>query len=346
VYLINAEQNEKLVSNLLMDPPAIYSNSVTVEFEWEPSHDDFQDEDDFIRNIGKVGPDNRMIARKVTNIIDYHESSILWLGADPFAKMIDKDGNLVNPEYGAAFDQVAGFTKELYSAGKQYFASYSFKKEGIVLSTEIENEKNNVMDKQLSEAVKVALGLKATDEVTAEHLAKFSQMTLVKNTDHVTLTASLQKAADLEKEVQELKAKGTDETLKKQNSDLANEVVGLKKEKGDLELKVTELTPLAEVGKSTLEAKRNETIRLYKLQLAEGQAEDATLIETFKKADDKQLNGFLAMFAKGTAEKFEAHCTKCQSTEVEFRSTLTPETGLPGSGSKGTTEEHLAITIR
>jgi hypothetical protein len=339
VYLINAKLNEDLASNLLMTPPGIYSNSVTVEFEWEPSHDDFADEDGFMRSIGQVHADGRMVARKVTDIIDYHESSILWLGADPFAKMLDKDGNPINPEFGAAFDQVQGFAKEMYESSKHYCASYSYKKEGIVLKSEIEN--TPVMEKLLLEFARKILGLAADAEVTQAHIDQLKALKFIGADEHTKMTGSLTKVTELEKEVGELRTKGTDAQLKKQNDDFIIEVAGLKKDKGDLELKVTELEPFATIGKTNLEAKRAETIRLYKLTLEEGQKEDAVMLETFGKADDKQLNGFLAMFTKGVAEKFEATCSTCGKTEVSFRSTFAEgEHGDPNKGGKVQSERY------
>lgn len=74
---------------------AIYSNSVTVEFEWIMSHE-FSSESDFFNSIGKMGADGKMVRRVVTKILNYHETSLVWLGADPFAKSINPDGSLKN----------------------------------------------------------------------------------------------------------------------------------------------------------------------------------------------------------------------------------------------------------
>src|SRR6478609_7305779 len=233
VYLIDAKRNEELARSLLLPVPAIYSNSVTVEYAWEPTHDDFTDADDFERNIGKIGPDKRMIARKAIEIIDFHESSILWMGADPFAKMYGPDGKLINIDEGAVFEQVNDYTKNAYQKEHFYFASYSFRKDNINLKQQV--DQTEIMDKQLLEAVKVALGLKATDEVTATHLAQFASMKLVKDTEHKTMTEALTKVTELGTELKELKEKGVDPALKTSNETLTKEVEALKKDKGELE---------------------------------------------------------------------------------------------------------------
>lgn len=349
VYLINAALNERLVSNLMMDPPAIYSNSVTVEFEWEPSHDDFSEEGAFMRRIGEIHSDGRMVARKVTDIIDIHESSILWMGADPFAKMLDDEGNPINPELGAAFEQVQGFTKELYLKDKHYFASYSYKKDEINLNVEIEN---NPMEKLLLELARKILNLDATVEVTQAHIDQISAMKFVAADQHKTLTESLEKAKkvdELEKTISELKNKG-DAALKKANDELAaenltlkGEVQKLKSDKDAAENKVKELDGFAKIGKERLQDMRNETVRLYKLSLAEGTEADKTMLDTFEKADEKQLTSFLTMFTKGVSEKFEATCKKCGETEVSFRSSFANP--IPAGGAK-TSRPHIAESVR
>lgn len=349
VYLINAELNQKLVGNLLMNPPAIYSNSVTVEFEWEPSHDDFSDEGGFMRRIGEIHADGRMVARKVTEIIDYHESSILWMGADPFAKLLDAEGNPINPEMGAAFDQVQGLTKEMYDKNKHYFASYSYRKEEINLNIEIEN---NPMEKLLLELARKILNLEATVEVTQAHIDQISAMKFVASDEHKTLTESLAKAKkvdELEATITELKKNG-DAALKKANDDLSkdnlslkSDVQKLKSEKEAAENKLKELEPFAETGKQRIELMRAETLRLYKVSLGEGKQEDQTMLDTFAKADEKQLSSFLTMFSKGVSEKFEATCKKCGETEVSFRSSFAAPTPEGGVKSK---RPHLAEVAR
>lgn len=72
---------------------AINSNSVSVEFEWEPSHE-FENEWDFEWHIGDI-VEGREVTRVVTRIVAFHETSIVAQGADPYAKRIDANGELV-----------------------------------------------------------------------------------------------------------------------------------------------------------------------------------------------------------------------------------------------------------
>lgn len=89
---------------------AIFSNSVTVDFDWEMSHT-FENEYDFFNKIGTIGSDGKMIRRIVVGINDYHESSLVWLGADPFAKAITEDGNLKNIDISSIYS----YTKQSFS---------------------------------------------------------------------------------------------------------------------------------------------------------------------------------------------------------------------------------------
>lgn len=84
----------------------INSNSVSVYFEWEPSHPIESTEDlySFYDKIGTFDEDGNMYRRIVTKITGYAETSLVTLGADPFAKKINSDGTVNRPELGAAVD--------------------------------------------------------------------------------------------------------------------------------------------------------------------------------------------------------------------------------------------------
>lgn len=97
---IDAKTAPTIARGLLLG--SIYSNSVTVDFEYEMSHQ-FENEWDFIYNIGNYGKDGKMIRRIVTKILDYHETSLVWLGADPFSKAYNSDGSLKNIERAAVY---------------------------------------------------------------------------------------------------------------------------------------------------------------------------------------------------------------------------------------------------
>src|SRR5210317_758975 len=83
----------------MMDPPSVHSVSVTVTFEWKPSHK-FEDENEFYGKLGTYDDKGELVRRVVTKIHAYHEISFVAHGADPYAQKI-VDGKIANPEYAA-----------------------------------------------------------------------------------------------------------------------------------------------------------------------------------------------------------------------------------------------------
>lgn len=84
---VDAKSNTKTARNLLSDPPAIFSVSVSVDYQWEPSHQ-FDSMHEFEDSIGSFNEDGEMIRRMATDIRAYYEASLVSLGADPYAKQI------------------------------------------------------------------------------------------------------------------------------------------------------------------------------------------------------------------------------------------------------------------
>lgn len=97
ILKIDGLSNPRIARGIQMDPPSIHSNSVTVEFAWEPSHK-FEDISEFYYRLGTYTENGELIRRVATKIISYKETSLVWHGADPFAQLI-KSGRLNSPAY-------------------------------------------------------------------------------------------------------------------------------------------------------------------------------------------------------------------------------------------------------
>lgn len=69
---------------------AIHSASVTVSFEWQPSHPKLMKENTFFDSLGEE-IDGSLVRIVVTEIQKFWEISLVWQGADEFAKQIDKE---------------------------------------------------------------------------------------------------------------------------------------------------------------------------------------------------------------------------------------------------------------
>lgn len=93
------ERGQNIARGILMG--AVHSNSVSVEFDWVPSHD-FKTEGNYNDGMHKfyemlgMEVEGEMVRRIVTKITAYHESSLVSMGADPYAKKIDINGEITN----------------------------------------------------------------------------------------------------------------------------------------------------------------------------------------------------------------------------------------------------------
>lgn len=317
---IDAKTNPKLARGVLAG--AIYSNSVTVLFGWEPSHE-FADEYSFMDACGTIAKDGRMVCRYVTEIYDYHESSLCYLGADPFAKRVEDNGDLHNVDSTSvvSYSKLDQSVKELYEKQQKYeglgwlskAASVSLAKQDF--STNPNPPTPPTMDPILFSLLLSTLGLPATttqQSLTKEHLSRLGLKP--GDTQVVVEKTALSALQDAEKER---------DTIKPQIASLTQEKETLTKDKETLDLKVKELEPLAAVGTTYTEAKRAEVVRLY--NLATENKPDAAVLELFKNAKPDALEGLLGQYTKGAKMKFSGRCKKCASDEFEFRSSFSSD---------------------
>lgn len=296
----------------------IYSESVTIEFDWEKSHE-IEDDEVFLRKVGTMGEDGKMIARKVTNVIDYHESSLVWLGADPFAKQI-KDGELMHPEWGSVveFEKEVEDVRNTYQKKKKYFAgSCLSKSEAISLAKEYDfgltKQTTTAMNKELIAFLLTFCKVDSEDKLTVDHFKNLKVLAegqqAVPLAEFSDLQAAKTKLAELEPQLNEAKAS----------------VTALTSDKATLTAEVEELKPKAELGTKFLNLKRDEVKRLYALSVSN--KTDSALIAIFDKATDVELEAFLNQYTKGAKEMFKAKCKKCGSDEVSFRSSVSEGDG-------------------
>lgn len=351
---IDAKVAPKVARGILSN--IIFSNSVTVEFEWEPSHK-FDDDYEFECNIG-VTIDGKMVCRVVTKIIDYYESSLCWLGADPYAKLIDKDGNLVNVDTSSTFDdEIIQTEYKKYEKTHSFSIQHAFSKEVLSLSkrnTEIssnnDTENNDDMNPELLAQLRKILGLADDAEVTTEML---STLTVAATEDPAAVPptgeeglsrdvvasylsgvkgetvapdavvaelASQGKGFKLVK-VEDFTALETAQVeLTSQIGALAVEKATLTGEVSTLTASVADLTPKAAMGDKFIQAKREECKRLYNLSVDNKGV--PAIIAMIDKASVEELDGLNGVYTKGQTERFSGKCKKCGSTDFEFRSSV------------------------
>lgn len=73
---------------------ALHSASVTVSFEWRPSHEDLMENGLFFQKLGEE-VDGEIVRLVVVKIEKFWEISLVWQGADTYAKQIGEDGKPV-----------------------------------------------------------------------------------------------------------------------------------------------------------------------------------------------------------------------------------------------------------
>jgi len=180
---------------------ALNSGSVTIEFDYVKSHPKMKDEE-FAWKLGST-VDGRMVQALVTKITRTYEYSVVWQGADPYAKQIGQDGSITVP----------GTTSNSQSLEE----TLDIKKLAAVLKLEKEAP---------------------SDEEVFAAIANFNTQISTANANIVTLTTERDtfktqaetKTAELAAET----AKVT--TLSTENTTLKTEVDGLKVSKDSLEL--------------------------------------------------------------------------------------------------------------
>lgn len=333
VIAIDGKTNPKLARGVLMG--AIYSNSVTVSFNWEPSHY-FESQYEFYDRLGTIYTDGRMVRRIVTEILDYYESSLVWLGADPFAKAIDKDGNLKNIDSSAVY---VGFNKEDaevkgYEADKSYKISFGCDKNVLSLlhksTFDTQTKSKNVDMKDLLKLLKdigieeaqlrLNLNLAEGQELTADHIKQFMSPKTAVTPTEVQISVL---PASLAANETAIKAFGGTITPE---SDFSKVVFLTVDEFNAANVELEVLKKDATIGKDHINAKRAEIKRLYSVTV--GEADDSVL-KLIDSADVSALDGLLKQYTKGATQKFEGKCKKCGSQEFDFQSSLTEGTDTP-----------------
>lgn len=318
--------------------PHIQSVSVTIAYEWEPSHEFTNregevDEWEFISRVG-TEVDGDMVRRVVTNIIDIYESSLVALGADPFAKILDGEGEPINVEKSAIVSNSKFETDPLASEYKKtgrYFLqeNCSFEKNMIDLEYQLTGKtgklsfdkpqskkpvsiKTSTMKEKILKLVAVKLNIEES-EVTEEMFAQFS---IVKTENYATLKKDAGKVVKFE-------------------TDLATAKTDLETVTGERD----KLKPNAAYGKSIIDKRKEEVIRLYKLTVDEKNIDEA-VITMMKGADEKAIDGLMKQYGKGAIEKFTATCKKCNATgdDITLQSSK-PEEGIDPEGGVDPKEE-------
>ena len=311
---IDGKSNPRLARGIMMNPPSIHSNSVSVKFSWVPSHK-FESMDEFYNKLGTYTDKGELVRCVADEIISYSETSLVPHGADPFAQKVDENGEIVNTKYATSSYQ--------FSAEKPINASFAFdfkdfENEGnevAILSLSNNNNNTNPNKKDLMNIEELIQNLvsdfKFESDTSSENLAERLVKALGDNNQEITnLTAEKGK---LQKEKEDLEA--SVQTLTDSNTEL--------EEGRDQITKLTEST-------------RQEALRFYKA--SKGENTDESIISLISGADLKTAGALLKQYRTDADGKFSATCKKCGSNEVTRNSGIPSKEGLVDDDTDGGNE--------
>lgn len=318
IMKIDGLSNPRIARGIQMDPPSIHSNSVTVEFEWEPSHTLEGGMWEFYSKLGTYTENGELIHRVVTKIISYKETSLVWHGADPFAQLI-KSGKLNSPAYAGS---------QYYSLSEDKAAEANNPSKRVSLfDFKVLSEKEIKYNTTQSNNEKGAGKGNHNNQNNKTNMDKELQQMLTSLFGENLLTLSEGQEVSTELALSQIK------TLVQQNNDFAKAVEAKNKE---IQTLTEEKTNLEKDLKSYKEAKENwdghiqifreETVAAYKkvsgeenvdsniLALLENEGTTMETLKALRKTYDAQLE-----------EKFPMHCNHCGSHDVGRASSINPE---------------------
>lgn len=334
-FVIDSLLQPELCRKLSSPVSPINSCSVTVVFDWEASHD-FEREGDFYWHIGEMiddGKGTEMVRRIATKIIAYEESSLVWLGADPYAKMLDSTGQVVNIDRASAFAKhklAQDPDQSKYDPTAKFWVFDCLDSEKFLhlskSSTEFiepKTEKTHHMNEELLQFLSAGFGIKIEDLKAGKFDKASADKFKIVASDSFSKMKSVE---DFEKEVQaKTKAEGELATTKTELTKVQGEKTAIEQEK-------TKLEPMAKIGTDVLKAGKDEAKRLYGI-FSKQKPEKTILDEIEAEIDFLKLEKKIEMFGGQAISQFGGSCSKCGNKDIKFRSSV------PKEGEEGGNEE-------
>lgn len=301
VLKIDAKANPRIARGIMMDPPSIHSNSVTVQFEWKPSHS-FEKEWEFYDKIGTIAEDGTMVRRIVTKIISYKETSLVSHGADPFAQII-KNGKINNPQYAGAtyysFSDMPPMDEKTLRSKIAYLDFKDIRSNDIMYNTSKPNYEGNQNPKIQNDMNELQ---KFLDQLFSDGVLSLAEGN----------TPSMEVALSQVKDLVVAKNSLTQEKAKADQkiSELQGEVTSLKEQ-------ISANQAMVNIGTSHLSEVRSSAIASYKKLYGDDKVDQNIL--ALLEADSTNIETLLSLKATYDAqldEKFPMRCAKCGSHDV------------------------------
>jgi hypothetical protein len=323
ILKIDGKANPRIARGILMEPPSIHSNSVTVQFKWDKSHPKMED-NEFYQKLGTYDSKGVMVRRIVTEIVRYLETSLVSHGADSFAQKIGSDGKIINPTF--AKRTWASYEEYRDDKSKQYFFTdyksdlTSYQEKNDTQGSFNDNDANdnhsnkNNMNEELLKFLESLFG---DNMLTLEEGKEMNQENVI-----ACIQTLVSSRNELQTSVDNLTTEKT--SLTEQITNLNAEVANLKE--------------MATVGKNHIASLRENAVGTYKKLM--GENADETIV-TMLNAETTGITTLISLtkdYQARLEEKFPLTCAKCGSKDVNRASSVSEDDTQGKTGTEDTTQ--------
>lgn len=334
VLKIDGKANPRIARGILMDPPSIHSNSVTVQFRWDKSHPELSDEE-FYNKLGTYDDKGTLICRVATEVVRYLETSLVSHGADSFAQKVGEDGQIVNPAFAhktwSSFSEYSGNkSKDFFFFDMKQDTDYYQEKKNNTQGINYNNlqTSNSQMNKELQEFL---------DKLFSKDMLVLSD----------GKEASVEEALSLIHSMVSEKA-----SLSEKVNDLEGKIASLTETVTNLEAEKVSLTAKAELGTTYITKLRETAVANYRKMRGDKFDENDPILTVLNSetTGPAQLEALNKSYEARLEELFPMHCTKCGSTDVSRASSAPdPEPGKPSTEENNevkSTDEAISTIMR
>lgn len=323
ILKIDGKANPRIARGILMEPPSIHSNSVTVQFKWDKSHPQMED-NEFYRKLGTYDSKGVMVRRIVTEIVRYLETSLVSHGADSFAQKIGSDGKIINPTF--AKRTWASYEEYRDDKSKQYF--FTDYKSDLTLYQEKNDTQGSFNDNDANDN-------HSNKNNMNEELLKFLESLFGDN------MLTLEEGKEMNQEnviacIQTLVSSRNE--LQTSVDNLTTEKTSLTEQITNLNAEVANLKEMATVGKNHIASLRENAVETYKKLM--GENADETIV-TMLNAETTGITTLVSLtkdYQARLEEKFPLTCSKCGSKDVNRASSVAEDDTEGKTGTEDTTQ--------
>lgn len=323
ILKIDGKANPRIARGILMEPPSIHSNSVTVQFKWDKSHPQMGD-NEFYQKLGTYDSNGVMVRRIVTEIVRYLETSLVSHGADSFAQKIGSDGKIINPTF--AKRTWASYEEYRDDKSKQYF--FTDYKSDLTSYQEKNDTQGSFNDNDANDN-------HSNKNNMNEELLKFLESLFGDN------MLTLEEGKEMNQEnviacIQTLVSSRN--TLQTSVDNLTTEKTSLTEQITNLNAEVANLKEMATVGKNHIASLRENAVETYKKLM--GENADETIV-TMLNAETTGITTLVSLtkdYQARLEEKFPLTCSKCGSKDVNRASSIAEDDTEGKTGTEDTTQ--------